>query len=83
MLVTSIQLQVIPYSLSDPAVIPNRSIHTLYISKVGFLLLWSWDISGSSSSGGSRVTGRGIGGSSSRGYKGRCGTIYTVSSKIL
>ena len=56
---------------------PNRSIYTLCVSEVGFLLLWSLDTSSSGGSRGSRVVGRGIGGSGGGGYRGGGSTIYS------
>jgi hypothetical protein len=46
--------------LSEPAVLPNRSIYLACAVKVNLLLLWGWKASSSGGSRGSRVAGRGV-----------------------
>ena len=83
MLVVSMQFYIVLCNLSDLAIFPNCSIHTLCINKVGFPLFWSWDISSSSSSKGSRIAERDIGGNNSKECRGGGGIKCTVSNKIL
>ena len=77
------QFQTVLYNLPDLAIVPNCSICLACGSKVSFPLVCSQETNSSGSSGGGRVIGRGLGVGNSRGYRGRGGTKYTVSSEIL